>query len=95
MAVQGEVRKPGAIGIVHVASWVGWAGSAMEGTLAVVDRVWRRAGQGCGLRFKFPSLYYCPAYSQPVGSSDCQQQGIMGFVVFSVTGRGQGCLEMH
>lgn len=59
VAVQGEVREPGAKGIVHMASWVGWAGGAMEGTLTVVNRVWRRAGQGGGLRFKSPSLYYC------------------------------------
>lgn len=49
--------------------------------LTVVARAWRRVGQGSGLSFKSPSLY-CYSYPQPMGSSGCWQQGIMGFVVF-------------
>lgn len=95
-ASQGEVREPGAEGVVHV-GLLGEVGDrrCSARSVKLVARAWRREGQRFGPRFKCLSLSHYFSYSQPSGSSGGQQQGIMGLVVFSVRGRGPGCLEVH
>lgn len=96
VASQGEVREPGAEGVVHV-GLLGYVEDrrCSAWSVKVVARAWRRERQRFGLRFKCLSLSHYFSYPQPLGSSGSLQQGIMGLVVFSVRSSGPGCLEVH